>query len=161
MKLLAIFLAAGLSMLAGDLSGVKAVYLLPMSGGLDQYLAVRIANAGVIQVVTDPKKADAVFTDHIGANFEQSMQDMYAEKKKPDTKSDTKSDSKLDSVDFVKPNMAPLTRGKGSLFLVDRQSHAVLWSIYAEPKTTNPAGMNDLAMKIADQLFRKDRVAKK
>jgi hypothetical protein len=151
MKLLAIFLAAGLAVAAGDLSAVKTVYLMPMSGGLDQYLAIRLANGGGLQVVTDPKKADAIFTDRIGANFEQSLQDMYGEKKK--------SDGKLSSDDFAKPTSQPGSRGKGSLFLVDRESHVVLWSTYAKAKGTDADEMNHLAMKIADQLS-KDRRAK-
>jgi hypothetical protein len=157
MKLLAIFLAAGLSLpclslKAGDLSSVKSVYLMPMSGGLDQYLAIRLSNGGSLQVVTDPKMADAIFTDRIGSNFEQSLQDMYGEKKK--------SDGKLSSDDFSKPSMQPLSHGKGSLFLVDRQSHVVIWSTYAKAKSTNSDDMNHLAMKIADQLS-KDRGGKK
>jgi hypothetical protein len=154
MKLLAIFLAAGLSILASDLSGVKSVYLMPMSGGLDQYLAIRIANGGAMQVVTDPKKADAIFTDRIGSNFEQSLQDMYGEKKKSDGKLSSSSD------DFARPSMQPLSHGKGSLFLVDRQSHVVLWSMYARPKSMDPDEMNNLATKIAEQLD-KDRAGKK
>src|SRR5678809_764458 len=47
--------------------GVKTVYLLPMAGGLDQYLALQLTSGGVLQVVTDPKKADAILTDGIGA----------------------------------------------------------------------------------------------
>jgi hypothetical protein len=152
MKLLTACLAAGLSLLAGDLSGVKSVYLMPMSSGLDQYLAIRLTNGGGIQVVTDPQKADAIFTDRLGANFEQSMQDMYGEKKK--------SDGKLSSDDFAKPASQPGSRGKGSLFLVDRQSRVVLWSTYAKPKSTDSDEMNHLAMKIAEQLG-KDRAGKK
>ena len=152
MKLLAIFLAAGLTAVAGDLSSIKSVYLMPMSGGLDQYLAIRLSNGGSLQVVTDPKMADAIFTDRIGSNFEQSLQDMYGEKKK--------SDGKLSSDDFSKPSMQPLSHGKGSLFLVDRQSHTVLWSTYAKAKSTDSDDMNHLATKIADQLI-KDRAGKK
>ena len=151
MKLLTAFLAAGLTILAADVSGVKTVYLMPMSGGLDQYLATRLTNGGVIQVVTDPQKADAIFTDHIGAGFEQTLQSMYEEKKK--------SDGKLSADDFAKPPTGSISRGKGSLFLVDRQSRVVLWSIYAKPKSSAPDEMNILAMKIVDQLG-KDRKAK-
>jgi hypothetical protein len=152
MKLLTVLLAAGLSLLAGDLSSVKSVYLMPMSGGFDQYLANQLTNGGAIQVVTDPKKADAIFTDRIGANFEQSLQDMYGEKKP--------SDGKLSSDDFAKPTSQPGSRGKGSLFLVDRQSRVVLWSTYAKPKSTNADEMNHLATKIVEQLG-KDRAGKK
>jgi hypothetical protein len=157
MKLPATFLAAGLSLAclslnAADLSGVKSVYLMPMSGGLDQYLAIRIASGGAMQVVTDPKKADAIFTDRIGSNFEQSLQDMYGEKKK--------SDGKLSSDDFAKPTSQPGSRGKGSLFLVDRESRVVLWSMYAQAKHSNAEEMNHLATKIVEQLG-KDRAGKK
>jgi hypothetical protein len=151
MKLLTVFLAAGLSALAADVASVKAVYLMPMAGGLDQYLATRLTKGGLIQVVTDPKKADAIFTDRIGANFEQSLQSMYEEKKP--------SDGKLSSDDFAKPAAAPLSRGKGSLFLVDRQSRVVLWSMYAKAKSSASDEMNSLAMKIVDQLG-KDRAEK-
>jgi hypothetical protein len=152
MKLLTVFLAAGLSVLAADVSGVKAVYLMPMAGGLDQYLATRLTNGGVIQVVTDPQRADAIFTDRIGADFEQSLQNMYAKKEK--------SDGKLSADDFAKPATAPLSHGKGSLFLVDRQSRAILWSMYAKPKSSASDEMNNLAMKIVAQLG-KDRAGKK
>src|SRR5580692_790403 len=101
MKLLTVFIAAGLNILAADVSGVKTVYLMPMSGGLDQYLATRLTNVGVIQVVTDPQKADAIFTDRIGAGFEQSLQNMYGKKEK--------SDGKLSADDFAKPATTPLS----------------------------------------------------
>jgi hypothetical protein len=145
-KSLIVLLVAGLSVSAADLSGVKSVYLMPMSGGLDQYLAVGLAKVGVIHVVTDPQRADAIFTDRIGANFEQSLQNMYAEKKRTD--------------DFIQPVAAPGSRGKGSLFLVDRQSRVVLWSIYAKAKSRDTDAMNRLAMKITDQLD-KDQAVKK
>jgi hypothetical protein len=160
MKLLTVLIAAGvaltsLSLYAGDVSGVKSVYLMPMSGGLDQYLAVRLTNGGFVQVVTDPKKADAIFTDQIGAGFEQRLQSMYGEKKPSDGKVSSASPD-----DFAKPATTGGSRGKGSLFLVDRQSRVVLWSIYATPKNKDAAEMNNLATKIVDQLG-KDRAGKK
>ena len=44
----------------------------------------------VLQVVTDPQKADAILTDHLGESFEQSLDDLYAPKPKADDKSATK-----------------------------------------------------------------------
>jgi len=44
-----------------------------MRGGLDQYLANRLTNGGVFRVVTDPKLADAVLTDHMGTEFETQL----------------------------------------------------------------------------------------
>src|SRR5206468_5543117 len=65
---------------AAGLSDIKTVYLLPMSSGLDQFLAVQLTTGAVLQVVTDPQKADAVFTDHLGESFEQTLADLYAQK---------------------------------------------------------------------------------
>ena len=58
------------------LSAVHKVYLLPMSKGLDQYLANRLISEHVLEVVTDPKLADAVFTDRIGNSFEAQWSDL-------------------------------------------------------------------------------------
>lgn len=158
MKLLLVLALAALAA-AGDLSGVKTVYLLPMSAGLDQYLAVRLTSTGAFQVVTDPQQADAVFTDRIGSNFEQILKDTYAAKSS-EKSADAKSDGKLDDQNNVaKPTMQPLSRGKGSLFLVDRKTHVVLWSMFAKPKSSQAEDMNELATHIAAQIG-KDRKAK-
>ncbi len=52
-----------------QLEAVKTVYVMPMSSGLDQYLANAISRIGYMQVVTDPQKADAVITANHGASF--------------------------------------------------------------------------------------------
>ena len=78
MKLFCMLLAASLSMAAAGLSDVKTVYLLPMSSGLDQHLAVSLTTGNVLQVVTDPGKADAIFTDTIGASFEDRLAELFA-----------------------------------------------------------------------------------
>jgi hypothetical protein len=152
MKLLAVVFAAGWSLLAADFSGVKTVYLLPMSGGLDQYLAIRLSNDGAFRVVTDPQKADAIFTDRIGVNFEQALSDLYAPKKAQD--------GKMSSDEVTRPPTQPFARGKGSMFLVDRQSHEVLWSTYAVSKSTKSQDLNQLASKIVAELD-KSRAGKK
>lgn len=136
--------ATSASAASPDLSEVKTVYLLPMSGGLDQYLAVALTNGGVFKVVTDPQKAEAVFTDHIGVGLEQSLHELY----QPTTE-------KIENGkpnDNFKPTMAPLSRGKGSIFLVNRTTRAVLWSTYAPPKDNQSDSLNRLAVRIAGQL---------
>jgi hypothetical protein len=60
-----------------ELAQVHKVYLLPMSNGMDQYLANRIAGLGVFQVVTDPKRADAIFTDRLGEAFESQQAEWF------------------------------------------------------------------------------------
>ena len=39
-----------------DLGEFKTVYILPMSNGLDQFLAIKLTSGSVMQVVTDPTK---------------------------------------------------------------------------------------------------------
>jgi len=144
MKLFAVLCAAGLSIFGADLSTVKTVYLLPMSSALDQYLAIRLTNSGDFQVVTDPAKADAIFSDRIGAAFEEEMKDLYAPKKVQD--------GKLGNDESARPVSESFSRGKGSIFLIDRDSRVVLWSIYAVAKSTNSQDMNHLAEKIVAEL---------
>ena len=66
---------AGALACAADLAAVHSVYLLPMARGMDQYLANRIASEHVFKVVTDPKLADAIFTDHISEGFQAQLED--------------------------------------------------------------------------------------
>jgi hypothetical protein len=60
-----------------ELLQVKTVYMLPMHFGLDQYLANELVRSGVVRVVIDPSKADAVFTDRLGEQLEQRLNAMY------------------------------------------------------------------------------------
>jgi hypothetical protein len=76
--LLFIFVVVALAgALNAQVAQVHTVYLLPMTNGLDQYLANRLTNLGVFQVVTDPKKADAVLTDGLGAAFENRLDELF------------------------------------------------------------------------------------
>ncbi|MGA3202700.1 MAG: hypothetical protein ABSF12_09420, partial [Bryobacteraceae bacterium] len=54
-----------------ELAEIKTVYLLPMSNALDQFLAIRLTKGGVVQVVTDPKLADAILSDYVGTGLEE------------------------------------------------------------------------------------------
>ena len=67
---------AAMTATAASLSGVKTVYLLPMPGNLDQFLAMRLTIGAILQVVTDPANADAIFTPQTGAAFEQRMTEL-------------------------------------------------------------------------------------
>jgi hypothetical protein len=66
-----------------ELLQIRTVYILPMRLGFDQYLANRLAQSGLLRVVTDPKKADAVLTDHIGASFEERLDELIPPPKPP------------------------------------------------------------------------------
>ena len=156
MKLFSWFFAASLAAswtFGADLGEIKTVYLLPMSSSLDQFLAIRLTTGAILQVVTDPQKADAVLTDRIGAAFEQKLDELYNTAPKKDTQDGGLGDT------TSKPTMQPLSRGKGAIFLVDRKTRNVIWSTYAKPKNATPDAMHSLADHIADRL-EKDRKGK-
>ncbi len=143
-----------------NLSEVKTVYILPMATGMDQYLASRLTREGVLQVVTDPAKADALLTDHLGASFEARVKELYPELKpvavtagakgeaasqKADDKGEAQAPEKagsgrsgaLGGFDLKTPDIQPVhapSRARGTIFLVKRGSWEVLWSAYREPR---------------------------
>jgi hypothetical protein len=75
---------AGALACAADLAAVHSVYLLPMARGMDQYLANQLTNEHVFRVVTDPKLADAIFTDHISEGFQTQLEDFSPTPKPPE-----------------------------------------------------------------------------
>jgi hypothetical protein len=58
---------------ASELTGAHAVYLVPMGHGFDQFIANRLTRMRVLQVVTDPAKADAILTDEVGMPPEERL----------------------------------------------------------------------------------------
>jgi hypothetical protein len=133
-----------------EVFGVKTVYVLPMSGGLDQYLALQLTSQGVLLVVTDPKKADAIFTDGIGARLEERLSELYGAPVNKDADKD-KTD-KGSTADVAHPAMRPLSTSRGVVFLVDRTSRDVLWSTFERPKNTQPEELRHAAEKIVERL---------
>ncbi len=146
--------AVGLAFAARNpqLEKIHSVYLLPMSSSLDQYLATRLTESGVLQVVTDPQKADAIFTDRIGEGFEQKMTELYPPE-------EAKKTGDEDKDDMSKPvaRVGGFSRGKGTVFLVDRNSRAVIWSIYWPVRSLRPDDMNTRARQITDKLVKEIR----
>jgi hypothetical protein len=147
-----------------ELARVHSVYLLPMTNGLDQYLANRLTNLGVFQVVTDPHKADAIFTDRLGDAFESRLGEWFPEPRpKPAEKKPSAEPSKAggDTPKAEKPDdtsqdikgdtsvmFSSFRRAKGTLFLVDPRARVVLWSIYAQPKSSVAAELDRTAERI-------------
>lgn len=128
---------------AAQLSDVHAVYLLPMHGGLDQYLAERLTGAHALSVVTDPKLADAVLTDHLGAGFEQQWAGMRG------TDDKDKAGAKEDA---GKPLQSTFGRGRGNVFLVDVKSRQVLWSAYQKSRNSSPEALQRTAKRVVVDL---------
>ena len=124
---------------------------------MDQFLANRLMRLGAMQVVADPQAADAVVTDHLGETFEKKMGELYPPMKDQDEDADTNRDAKSGKKDDDAPaQLRPSSfgRGKGTLFIVDRKSRNVLWSIYERPKNSRPDEMNKTAERVVHQLKR-------
>jgi hypothetical protein len=174
MKRVLVLFPFWVSCIAGaDLSAVHSVYLLPMGGALDQYLANRLTSEHVFQVVTDPKLADAVFTDRIGSAFEERLADLYAPppKEKPTESQPAPGQAPAPANQRAVQPPAPLFtdtankltnpatnssfgHGKGTIFLVDRRSKEVLWSVYELPKGSAGSQMDRSAADIVNRLKR-------
>lgn len=188
-RVLILFTFSVVGMAGADLSKVHSVYLLPMGGALDQYLANRLTSEHVFQVVTDPKLADAVFTDRIGSAFEEKFDDLYAppppakpaasqpaaaqapapgnqptnqqanrQANQPANQQAPQSAIAL-FTDTANKLTNPATnssfgRGKGTIFLVDRKSKQVVWSVYEAPKGSESSQMDRSATDIVNRLKR-------
>jgi hypothetical protein len=165
---------SALALLAGSLCfaanpqlmQVSKVYILPMSGGMDQYLANNLTTMGVFQVVTDPQKADAIITDRLGEPFENKLKDLYPppppppkvkevkdEKDKDKADKDAKDKGKDEAPDPTGTfRVSSFGRGKGTFFIVDRNSRNVVWSTYAPPKDTSPGELSKTAVRVVKKL---------
>jgi hypothetical protein len=118
---------------------VHTVYILPMAGGLDQYLAAQLTREHVIQVVADPKIADAVLTDRLGEAFEQKMTELH-----PRDDADKKANSSGD----IRPSFR--SNGKReNFFLVDAKSRQVLWSDHEKPARSLDREASRISKKLA------------
>jgi hypothetical protein len=175
-RLWVLLCCSGTLLCAADLAGVHSVYCLPMSRGLDQYLANRLTNERVFQVVTDPKMANAVFTDRIGEAFESQMEVLLPPPPPPppapaadekqsskDAKDTVAKEEKKESndaalmTDTVNKLGNPAVnstfgRGKGTLFLVDLKTHEVLWSTFVQPRGSSGPEMDRTATEIVNRL---------
>lgn len=146
MKYLLAVLAFSVSLYAAQVGQVKTVYVMPMLNGMDQYLTSRLTANKVVQVVTDPQKADAVLTDAVGPVFEEKFAEVYRSKEKTDAKAAKNAES---GEVFARVGGG---KARGTVFLVDPKSHEVIWSVYELPKDTSPDGLNRSANRISDKL---------
>jgi hypothetical protein len=148
---------------------VHTVYLLPMTNGLDQYLANRLTNLGVFQVVSDPSKADAVLTDRLGDSFEKRLGELFptpAPAEPPKKEPAAKKGEEAKSVEIAEPvtkgdtslRFSSFRRAKGTVFLVGAWNRTVLWSVYDQAKDSSAVEMDRAASRIASQLQRAVKV---
>lgn len=150
--LIVLILAFGLGAFAAgppSLSSVHKVYLMPMSGGLDQYLAERLTTEGVFTVVVDPKQADAVWSERVDSGFTETMQQMYPA---PKAAKDAKEKKESDEDKKDQPIRRSLGRARGNVFLVGVASRQVVWSTYLKLEDRSPRGLHQAAREIVKQL---------
>lgn len=126
-----------------NLLKVKSVYLLPMSNGMDQYLANQLRASGIYVVVSDPKAADGIFTDSLGPAFEKKMTELY-----PPEVDEEAEESRESGEGRVTVNR----KGRGMVFLVERGSRHVVWSTYEPSKNTLPHHLDQAAKRITQRL---------
>lgn len=152
---------------ASDLPATSTVYVLPMSRGLDQYLANRLTNEHLFQVVTDPKLADIIFTDHLGEAFELQLEAISPtpeskeakekeEKKEKEKAADVGSDSVNSMfaapVNKLQTPTSSFGHNKGTVFLVDAKSRRVLWSVYEPMIGFSGRDMDHAASEVVNHL---------
>ena len=156
-----------------QLHQVKRVYILAMSAGMDQFLANQLAKSGVFEVVTDPKRADAIITDRVDESFEDKLDQLYPppkpkkEEKAAETKPAETDDSGQDKPQNLRDATADklagldlsggyrpstLGRGKGNIFIVSRTDRDVLWSIFQPPKDHSPRELTKTAARVVKRL---------
>jgi hypothetical protein len=149
------------------LTTIRHIYILPMGGGLDQYLANRLTRSGRYVVVTDAEQADALFTDQVGADFEERMLTLYPPPPPPETKEEPKEEAESKTAEPAnEPSMVAMmsgaigktrivssfSRSHGNVFLVDRASKRVVWSTFLRPRSRVPEEMDHAAEDIVDRL---------
>ena len=173
MKRLLLLLSCSGALLGGaELSGVHTVYVLSMSKGLDQYLANRLTNGHVFQVVTDPKLADTFLTDRVGESLQAKLEEIFPPPPAPEKEAPAEKEEKAAKKDKDKePPSNPMLgdtvnklaavgasssfgRGKGTVFLVDAKSRQVVWSVYQLPKGSSAKELDRTASDIVSRLKR-------
>ncbi len=115
-----------------------------MTGGLDQYLASRLVASGVFQVVADPKKADAIFTDKLGEAFETRLGELLAPAVTDKDAAAKEGDRRV--------VVSTFGRGKGTIFLVETATRSVVWSAYEPPRSTKPSELDRIARRLVERL---------
>jgi hypothetical protein len=165
-----------LPMLAGaaeiSVSNIHTVYVMPMAHGLDQYVANQLTREHVFEVVADATRADALFTEQIGDALQARLEKLHPTPKPPEPEAETESgkDEGKDAAAGKKnsepdtqtrapktftndePHFSTFGSGKGTLFLVDGHSRAILWSVYEKPKRFMPDDLDRTAKRVVNRL---------
>lgn len=126
-----------------------------MANGFDQYLANQLTREGVLQVVTDPSKADGVLTDRLGKSFEDRMEELFPSSRDAGAATEENKAQESEPFDMKRVGEQRIQgsgRGKGTVFLVHRASRNVVWSAWEQPKNLRPETLNKTAGRVAARL---------
>jgi hypothetical protein len=167
MRRLPLLLLCCSAVTGAELADVHTVYLLKMSKGMDQYLANRLTNEHVFQVVTDPKLADAILTDRIGESFQTKLEELFptpnpepVKPEPPPDKADKEAGSKPSLLDEPMNKLSnPASNSSfggssGTVFLVLAKSRQVVWSAYDIPKDSSSKQLDRTASDIVNRIKR-------
>ena len=165
---LALLVSCAAALSGAELGAVHTVYVLPMAHGLEQYLANALTSEHVFVIVTDPKMADAVLTDHVGAALQEKLDVMLAppppenaDPKEGDKEDETKGSLVAPANKLEDPaTNSTVGRSKGTIFLVGTKSREVVWSVYELPKNATSKESDRIASAIVSRL-KKDMGLKK
>ena len=142
-----------------ELKDVKSVYLYPMLGGLDQHLAHRLTLSRTFRVVSDPKLADAVFTDQLGAQLEYRISHIKKDPPPAPATPPPAAAAPIPASTFAtnaetEPRTSTFSRGRGTVFLVDAKSRQVVWSDYHRPAGSSPQELERTAKAMTGNLLK-------
>lgn len=152
-----------------ELSQVQTIYIMPMASGFDQYLANQIRTIPNFRIVTDPAKADAFFTDRLGAAFESKLDDYESAAIAKEKEKELLAAGELgkepqglsqQGFKFAPKMVTNLGRGRGNYFIVDKRTRVVLWSTYMRAKDPLPKTLDRTAQTVVSTL-KKDLTGKK
>jgi len=152
LALLALLTGSASFAAAADLASAGPVYLWPMRGALDQYLASALTADSLLTVTVDPETARTVMTDRIDQDFFEGMTTVFD--RSGEEEEEETAPASLESGDFRlqrAPN-APRGRSQGTIFLVDVASRQVVWSMFIGELDNRPKKLHGEAEDVVDEL---------
>ena len=153
LALVVLLAGAALPAAAADLSSAGPVYLWPMRGAFDQYVASALTASSALTVTVDPASAKTVMTDRVDQKFFQGMSEVFDAKTEAAEKTDDAPDSiEAGGFQLQRPPNAPVSRSQGTIFLVDVQTRQVVWSTFIGELDNRPKKLHGEAKGVVSEL---------
>jgi hypothetical protein len=162
MRWLLLLAALTAPLMAADLSSIGPVYVWPMNGALDQYVAEQATSSGTFAVTVDPARAKTVMTDHIDAKFFEGMNEIFVDEAAIAAAAAAKSDDEEDEdaatgsiesgLAANRPANRPRSSPKGTVFLVNIQTRQVIWSTFLGDFDRSPKKLHSKAAQVIGTL---------